>query len=429
MPLRETMPFRTLHRPRPGAEHHCRPRMNRDAGPRGVAAILFLCLFAAQSGQLALTPVLADAARAFGVSTAAAGQIRTAAAVVAAAAALGVGAFADRVRLRMVLSAGTVLLVAGAAISLIAPSVIVLAAGQALTGAASSIVVAAGVAAAAAWSDKADRGRVVAWALVGPPTAWVVAMPVIGVVGATNWRLAFAVPLTAAGVAAIALRRAPVASSSRSEPGLRTVLAERALRGWAIGEVLAYAAWSGVLVYSGALFVESYGTSLVAVGVALGVGAAAYIPGTFLAQRVIATRGRPLLAATGALLAPCVVAFGVLRLGTVTSAIGFGVLCFLAGGRTYLGSAVGLELAGDGHAATMSVRAAAAQVGWILGAGAGGAALAIGGYSALGLTSCTLFAAGAVPHARALGAFTRRGRGRATLPAPSQLVAARARAR
>ena len=184
-----------------------------------------------------------------------------------------------------------------------------------------------------------------AWALVGPPTAWVVAMPVIGVVGATSWRLAFAVPLTAAGVAAIALRRAPVASSSRSEPGLRTVLAERALRGWAIGEVLAYAAWSGVLVYSGALFVESYGTSLVAVGLALGVGAAAYIPGTFLAQRVIATRGRPLLAATGALLAPCVVAFGVLRLGTVSSAIGFGVLCFLAGGRTYLGSAVGLELA------------------------------------------------------------------------------------
>ena len=38
--------------------------------PRTVAAILFLCMFAAQSGQMALTPVLTDVAHAFGMPTA-----------------------------------------------------------------------------------------------------------------------------------------------------------------------------------------------------------------------------------------------------------------------------------------------------------------------------------------------------------------------
>ena len=280
MYLHRARPFLTIYRPRRFAVHGGHPLAKRDpAGPGVVATILFLCLFAAQSGQLALTPVLADAAREFGVSTAAAGQIRTAAAVVAAAAALAVGAVTARVRLPTVLSGGIALLVVGAAMSFVAPSVFVLIAGQALTGAASSILVAAGVAAAAAWSDDVDRGRVVAWALVGAPTAWVVAMPVIGVVGATSWRLAFVVPIVTAAVAAVALRRAPVVPPPRSEPGLRMVLADRALRGWAISEVSAYAAWSGVLVYCGALFVESYGSSLAVVGVSLGLGAAAVHPG------------------------------------------------------------------------------------------------------------------------------------------------------
>ncbi len=417
MYLHRARPFLTIYRPRRFAVHGGHPLAKRDpAGPGVVATILFLCLFAAQSGQLALTPVLADAAREFGVSTAAAGQIRTAAAVVAAAAALAVGAVTARVRLPTVLSGGIALLVVGAAMSFVAPSVFVLIAGQALTGAASSILVAAGVAAAAAWSDDVDRGRVVAWALVGAPTAWVVAMPVIGVVGATSWRLAFVVPIVTAAVAAVALRRAPVVPPPRSEPGLRMVLADRALRGWAISEVSAYAAWSGVLVYCGALFVESYGSSLAVVGVSLGLGAAAYIPGTFVAQRIALTRGRPLLAATGLLLAVFVVAFGVVRVGPVPSAIGFGALCFLAGARTYLGSAVGLDLAAGKHAAAMSVRAAAAQVGWILGGAVGGASLAFGGYPALASVFAVLFVAGAIVHVPTVGAVTRRGRGRATRP-------------
>jgi predicted MFS family arabinose efflux permease len=398
--------------------------------PRVVGAIVFLCLFAAQSGQLALTPVLADVARTFGLSTAGAGQIRTAAAAVAALAALVLGQLVSRIRLRTVLSFGVALVAAGAALSLVARTVSLLVVAQAVTGAASAILVSAGVAAAAAWSDGADRGRIVAWALVGAPAAWVVAMPVIGVVAATSWRLAFVVPVAAAGFAAVALRRAPTSQAPSAAPAtVRTLLAERSLRGWAVAELLAYAAWSGVLVYAGALFIESYGTSLSHVGVSLGLGAAAYIPGTFVAQRIAGTRARMLLAVAGLLLAASVVIFGVLRLGVVSSTIMFGMLCLFAGARTYLGSTVGLDLAAGHHASAMSLRTAAAQVGWILGSGVGGAALAVGGYPALALILAALFTAAALVHRTALSPLMRRRRGRATRQAPHPPEAAPAHAR
>ena len=51
-------------------------RDNMSASAR-VSAILFLCLFAGQAGLIALSPVLVEVASYLGVSTAAAGQLRT----------------------------------------------------------------------------------------------------------------------------------------------------------------------------------------------------------------------------------------------------------------------------------------------------------------------------------------------------------------
>ena len=396
---------------------------------RHVAAILFSCLFAAQAGQLALTPVLTDVAAAFGVSTAAASQIRTVAAVVAAVVALCVGAAVGRVRLRSLLAMGVGLVAVGSISSCLAPSLALLAAGQAVVGAGSSVLVGAGVAAAAAWTDTAGRARVVAWALVGAPAAWVVAMPAIGAAATTGWRLGFAVPVLAAAAAAVALSKAPAGAAMRSSVGLRSFVGQPRLRGWAVGELLAYAAWSGVLVFAGALFVESYGTSPSTVGVALAAGAAAYIPGTFAAQRAPIQRSRPLLAAVSLLLAAIVVVFGVVRAGALQSALAFGALCFLSGARTFLGSAVGLDLAPGTGSPAMPVRAAAAQLGWIVGAGAGGAALSTGGYPALSTVLAVLFVAGALMHISGAAALRRLRRRPAIRPLHLRPEAARARAR
>jgi DHA1 family inner membrane transport protein len=371
--------------------------MTRTASP---APILFACFFAAQSGYLALTPVLSDVAAAFGVSTAAAGQVRTVAAAVAVTAAVLAGTAGRRASRRRLLHAALGLSAAGAATSAVAPSILVLGLGQCMIGAGSATATVAGVAAAAEWSDERGRGRVVAWAIVGAPTAWVVTMPVIGVLASIAWRLAFIVPVVTAAVAATMLLRAPRGGGALGEAEPESA-GSNGLRRWATGEILFSAAFGGTLAYAGALLVDLYGTRPTAVGIALGAGAAAYIPGTFVAKSTRAAAARPLLAGASLLLAALAVAFGTLRAGPPASALGFAALCFVAGGRQYLGSMVGLDLAGNRNTA-MAVRAAAGQAGWIVGAAAGGAALAAAGYSGLGVMLGLLFTASAIPYAGAL---------------------------
>src|SRR5215831_18193020 len=166
-------------------------------------------------------------------------------------------------------------------------------------------------------------------------------MPVIGVLASLAWRLAFVVPIVTAAVAAAMLHRAP-----RGGAGPDAAQSEGAgthgLWRWAAGEILFSAAFGGTLAYAGALLVDSYGTSPTAVGIALGAGAAAYIPGTFVARSARARAARPLLAGASLLLAALAVAFGTWRAGPSASALGFAALCFVAGGRQYLGSMVGL---------------------------------------------------------------------------------------
>jgi predicted MFS family arabinose efflux permease len=64
--------------------------------------------------------------------------------------------------------------------------------------------------------------------------------------------------------------------------------------------------------------------------------------------------------------------------------------------------ALGMDRAPDDRLAAMSLRAAANQLGYLLGAGAGGAALAVGGFPALGPALAGLFASAALVHLPAL---------------------------
>jgi predicted MFS family arabinose efflux permease len=398
--VHETMLLDQLIRNRPPRW----PRPPRRAGPRRLAAILFLCVFAAQTGQIALTPVLAEMARSFDVSTAAAGQIRTVAAVVAAAAALAAGLAVRRVGLRTMLGAGLLLLAGGSVVAATAPSAAVLALGQAVVGASWGVLVAAGVAAAAAWTAPEHRGRTVAWSLVGAPVAWVVGLPAAGLAGSVSWRAALSLPLLAAGAAALALRSAPRSESSATPPSLRAAAREPGVTAWSAGELLGYAGWSSALVYVGAQLAETYGASPAVVGLVLGLGAAAYVPGTFAARRVPENRVAPSLALLGVALAASILAWGVPTAGLAATGAAFALLCFLGGARTYLGSARGLAVAPSYHVETMALRAAAAQLGVVVGVATAGLALAAGGYASLAVALATLSVASAVPHASALSA-------------------------
>jgi predicted MFS family arabinose efflux permease len=276
-----------------------------------------------------------------------------------------------------------------------------LAGAQGLIGVGVGLSYTAALAAVAEWSPPAERSRVLAVALLGPPIAWVVGMPLCGLVGEINWRLVWIVLPLAASIAALAvLARRPSSPPARTRAGLRAVLSEPGVVRWSTGELLAFSAWAGSLVFVGALFVETYDVSVAATGLLLGFGALVYVPGNLVFRRLVDRHLRTLLVALPLAAAATVAVLGVVRPSLWFSLTVFCVLSFLAGGRTLAGSARGLDLAPELRLGVTGVRTAALQGGYFVGAAVGGAALAAGDYPALGLAFAVLFAGAAVPHLR-----------------------------
>jgi predicted MFS family arabinose efflux permease len=372
---------------------------------RAVGATLFLSLAASQSAVLALTPVLAEVASDFDVSTALAGQLRTVSGLTAGATALCAGLLATRVGLRDLLGAGLVLLALGSAASAAAPDFAVLALAQILVGAGVGLSYSAAVAAVAEWSSAEERSRVLAMALLGPPAAWIVGMPLVGIVGEASWRLVWlVVPLVSALAALVVLARRGSTPPAATRAGLRSVLAYPGVARWSVGELLAFSAWAGSLVYMGALFIESYGLSVAATGIVLGAGAAVYVPGNLLFRRWIDDHDQLLLVVLALAAAATVAVLGAYRPSAWFSLGAYSLLAFLAGGRTLAGSARGLDLAPELRLGVTGVRTAALQLGYFVGAAVGGLALASAGYTGLGLAFAALFVAAAVPHLLPQGA-------------------------
>ena len=369
------------------------------AQPRTVGITLLAALAASQSALVVLNPLLPDVARDLDVSVATAGQLRTLSGLAAGVAALAVGLLATRFGLRELLLGAIATLAAGSILSAAATEFAVLAAAQMLAGLGIGISYSAAIAATAEWSTDADRSRVLALALLGPPLAWILGMPLVGVVGEVSWRLAWLVVPLAMAIVAIALlaqrHRTPPA---RDRAGLRSVLTYPGVARWSVGELLAFSGWAGALVYVGALLVESYDLSIAATGLALGFGALVYVPGNLLFRRWVDAHGRLMLISLALSAAVTVALLGSLRSSLWLSVALFATLCFIAGGRTLAGSARGLGLAPELRLGVTGVRTAAIQSGYFVGAAVGGVALAVGGYSALGLAFAALFVGAAIPH-------------------------------
>ena len=392
----------------------CNPgvfRFGRIPRP-GTAALLFTCLFAVQAAFLTLAPILTDLSREFGVSTAAGGQLRSVSGLAGLAAAVVTIAFRRRIGVRRLLTWGLAALAAGALLSSAAPSFVALAAAQVPVGFGLAFVLAGGLAAAAEWSAPEDRPRVLAWTLLGQPGAWVAGMPIIGLVADLDWRLAFAIPFTAAATALMAVRRrtrsAPAAPETAQTGSGTSIWRRPEVVGWAVGELMAFTAWSGVLVYIGALLIESYGLATRTTGLLLAAAAAAYFPASVLTQRVVARHARMVLISLG-----LTAAAGTAVLGGVTPSAGFSTALFAlivaaVGGRTLAASAFGLQSAPDDRVAISAIRAAMTQLGYLGGAALGGAALAAGGYPALTHVLALAFVLAVIPHIALVIAASRR---------------------
>jgi MFS transporter, DHA1 family, inner membrane transport protein len=363
-----------------------------------VGAALFLCLFASQAGLIVLTPVLAQVADDLDVSTAEAGQLRTVSGLAAGLAAVGLGTVGRGVALRRVLAGGAAGLALASIASAAAPSFAVLALAQALLGVSVAALLVGATVASAEWVPKQHRTRVLSWALVGPPAAWIVGMPLIGAIGEISWRWTWLVlPLAAALVAGMAVASRPASARPGRSESMTTALRDPPTARWVVGELLANSAWIGALVFSGALFTESYGATSLVTGIVLAAAAAAYVAGNVYFRRVVDCRAHVLLVRLSLVLAVGVALFGIVRPGLLVSLVLFAATAFVAGGRTLIGSAVGLEAAPERRLAVMGARAAAAQLGYFVGSAAAGGALAAGGYPAFGIALALLFLVSALP--------------------------------
>ena len=368
-------------------------------GPRAIGVTLLLCLAASQAALLVLTPVLPSVASDLDVSTATAGQLRTISGLAAGATAVLAGLIAARVGLRELLGVGLALLALGSTMSAAAADFALLAVAQLLIGMGIGLSYSAAIAAAAEWTAPKDRSRVLALALLGPPAAWILGMPLTGLAGEVSWRLALAVvPLALALGAAAALLRSPSTPPASTRASLGAVLGHPGVVRWSSGELLAFSAWAGSLVFVGALFVETYGLSTRATGIVLGVGALVYVPGNIIFRRWVDRHERVMLVGLALAAAATVALLGAIRPSSWFTLGVFSLLSFLAGGRTLVGSAAGLDLAPELRLGITGVRTAALQLGYFLGAALGGIALAAGGYTALGFTFSALFVGATIPH-------------------------------
>jgi predicted MFS family arabinose efflux permease len=387
--------------------------MRRDSGAmsdyRKVSLTLLAALFAGQSAVIAMSPVLTEAATDLHVSTAAAGQLRTITGIAAGVTALLLGGASGRIGLRSQLLGGSALLGLGSVASAAAPDYTLLAVAQLPVGVAVAVLTTAGTLAAAEWVPEERRTQTLSWALVGQPAAWIVGMPLLGVVGAHSWRYGWlALPLAAAAVAALLLMRNG-SSASRTTPSRRErgVLRDRAIGSWIASELFANSAWAGTLVYAGALFAEIHGTSASATGMLLAVAAVAYVAGNLASRHLVSREPRRLLIALAATLAVADLAFLAADCGTAMRTILFSAAALVAGSRTLVSSAYALSMPAERRAAATSLRASTMQFGYFIGSSAAGAALAVGGYGAVGVVMASLFlgaAAVLLPTRRAVAA-------------------------
>jgi MFS transporter, DHA1 family, inner membrane transport protein len=288
----------------------------------------------------------------------------------------------------------------GSVASAVAPSFQMLAIAQVPLWVGISTLVAGGIGASGAWSAPEERTRLVARSLAGAPAAWIVGMPTIGWVAETDWRLAFlAVPLPAAVATMGLLAALPGGKPElRAAPSLLRLLRAPRAGWWAIGELLAMSAWAGTLVFSGALFVETYGASARLTGIVLATVAAAYLAGNVLGGRMRGACARRALGWSNAVAAVAVALTWIVTPHLLVTVALFGLAAAIVAARTVTGTTYGFALAGERKLEVGAARAALTHLGYLAGSLLGGAALAIGGDAVVGIAFGSLFLASAAPY-------------------------------
>jgi predicted MFS family arabinose efflux permease len=369
-----------------------------QGSPRRVRlAPLVFATMASQALLVVLSPTIVAIGRDLEASVGATGQARSITAGVAIVASAAITPRIDALGVSRLLRLGAILAVAGCAAVAASPTLAVFLAAHTLVGLGFACLLTAGFAGVAAFSQE-RRAWAIGYVAGANALAWIVVNPVVGLVTDwLSWRAAEAVP------AAIALAALLVSHAAAPTPGggsalqVRTLIRAASARRWIGAELIAYGAWTALLTFIGAFFIEELDVGVAASGSLLACGAAAYFAASTRSSGLLHRVSRRRLVAASALLMAVLLPVQLSVTGSVPLAVCVFCLIGLAAGiRTPASSGLGLEQIPDHPGAMMAARTAATQLGYLLGAAVGGALIAWAGYETLGFALAAGMAISAV---------------------------------
>lgn len=367
-----------------------------DARPRRMLVPLVLATMASQALLVVLAPTIVAIAADLDAPVATVGQARSVTALVSVAASMALTARADRLPVRTLVRWGSSLAIAACALVGAAASTGAFLTAHVLVGLAFAPLLSGGFAGLAAFPPE-RRAWATGYVAGANALAWIVVNPVAAALTAAfSWRVALAAPATVALAALATSGAAASVPSGHPATTLWESLRFGPARRWVLSEVAAFAAWTCVLTFGGAFFIEVVGVTQSAVGWVLAAGAAAYLVASSRAGRLAQSVPLRRLVWVSALAMAVVIPLllGVVRAPAPAVAT-FCVVAMVAGVRTPASAGLALEQLPEHPAAMASARTAATQSGYLVGALVGGTLIAGPGYRALGVVLAAIMAASA----------------------------------
>lgn len=352
---------------------------------------LVLATMASQALLVVLAPTIVEVGHDFGISVGVVGQARSVLAGAAIATSLGIAPLLDRLGVRPLLFAGALLAIVGSAGAALSSTLPIFLFVHVVTGVGFACLLSAGFAGLASFRGE-DRAWATGYVVGANALAWIVVNPLAGALTEVlSWRAAHVVPAVIALSVLAGVRAAPEGhATATAGAGLRGVLADPSARRWILAEMISFYAWGTYLTFIGAYFVQAYAVGESVTGIVLALGAAAFFVASVRGASLLARLPRPRVVAATMLVMGALIALQFSTDGFVW----IGLLTFLlsgaAGGiRSSVASALGLAQLPGRPGTMMAARTAAIQTGYLLGGLIGGATLALGGYTALGIALAT----------------------------------------
>ncbi len=360
-----------------------------------VLPTLIVAVSSIDTPSLIINISLIEIALSFGVSISLAGQIRSVTSSLGIVAALAMGAISVRYNYRTLLLTGIVINFIAALLCSTAPSFVFLLVSFSTMGLVTALVTPMVFAYIGEYYPKKRRPRAIGLLMTARTLIYLAMVQFVGYVAVNHgWRNAFLTLVAPFALLGLGLSFAVLPSAggdpdsigSGALEGYREVLGSASAKACLLGNALAAASWMAVVLYSVSylrerfLLPRSYASlifSLLGVGVLVGNYA-----GGLLAVRL----GRRRVASLGSLLTGLLIA-AYMNSPSVALTLIIVPLMSVGGGivLTAANSLV-LEQAPRFRGTMMSANSAASQLGTALGAGAGGLALHLFGWGAVGLS-------------------------------------------